>query len=141
MKRVIVGLLAMVTFSSAAFADVIIIANKDVPENTLNRKEIKEIFLGKRVQWSDHGKIHVAILKKPEFCEAFLKQYLNKSESKWRSYWKRMVFTGRGLPPRSFKTDAEILVHVSETKGAVGCVSSKRILEKSGSPVKIIEIK
>ncbi|MDM8526107.1 hypothetical protein QUF80_22255 [Desulfococcaceae bacterium HSG8] len=131
MKRLIVGLLAMMAFSSTAFADVIIIANKNVPENTLSRKEIKEIFLGKRVQWGDHSRIHVATVRDVGIHKMFLKQYLNKSRAKWKSYWKRMVFTSRGVPPRSVNTEAELIAYVTETEGAVGYVLSERIQEES----------
>ncbi|RLC09926.1 MAG: hypothetical protein DRI57_21225 [Deltaproteobacteria bacterium] len=141
MKKIIVGLLAMVAFSSAAYADVIIIANKDVPENTLSRKEIKEIFFGKRVQWSDHRKIHVTTLKDTVIHKMFLKQYLNKSHAKWKSYWKRMIFTGRGVPPKSVRTEAELIEYIAETKGAVGYVSSEGIPDDSETIVKIIKVR
>ncbi|MCP4353829.1 MAG: hypothetical protein GY795_50930 [Desulfobacterales bacterium] len=139
MKKYIIALLAVTVFSSAGFADIIIIANKNVPENTLTRKEIKEIFLGKRVQWSDHSKIHVITLKDAGIHKTFLKQYLNKSRSKWKSYWKRMVFTGRGIPPKTIISEAEAIAYVAETKGAVGYISSEGIQSESQAVVKIIK--
>ncbi|MCP4353828.1 MAG: hypothetical protein GY795_50925 [Desulfobacterales bacterium] len=142
MKQFTVGLLTIIAFSSPAFADVIIIANKNVPENTLTREQLREIFLGKRVQWSNHDKIHVATVKDDDgVYEIFLKQYLNKSHAKWKSYWKRMVFTGRGVPPKTIISEAEAIAYIAETKGAVGYISSEGIQDESEPVVKIIKIK
>ncbi|MDM8551569.1 hypothetical protein QUF72_15890 [Desulfobacterales bacterium HSG2] len=141
MKRLIVGLLAMTAFSYAAYADVVIIANRNVPENTLSRKEIKEIFLAKRVRWGDHSRIHAATVRDAGIHKMFLKQHLNKSHAKWKLYWKRMVFTGRGVPPISFDTEAEMLAYIAETEGAVGYVLSGEIQDESEASVKIIRIR
>jgi len=141
MKKLIVGLLTMMALSSAAYADVVIIANRGVPENTLSRKEIKEIFLGKRVQWGDHSRIHVATIRDAGIHKMFLKQYLNKSHAKWKTYWKRMAFTGRGIPPRSFHTDAEIIAYIAKTEGAVGYILSEKVRDESEAAVKIIRIR
>ncbi len=58
MKKNVVYLILSIVFSlSTAYAEVLIIANKDVPETALSQQEIQEIFLGKRVQRSDNSRI------------------------------------------------------------------------------------
>jgi len=131
----------MTAFAYAVYADVIIIANRNVPENTLSRKEIKEIFLGKRVQWGDHSRIHAATLRDAGIHKMFLKQYLEKSRAKWKRYWKRMIFTGRGMPPVSLGAEAEMLAYIAETESAVGYVLSGEIRDESEASVKIIRIR
>ena len=78
----------------------------------------------------------------PEVHSMFLKQHVKLSDSDWKIYWKRMVFTGRGLPPQTIPTEAELIDFVSKTKGAVGYVSSEGLPAGSekGS-VKIITVK
>lgn len=141
MKKLIVGLLMTMAFASAAVGDIVIVANGDISEDTLSRKEIREIFLGKRAQWDDHSRIHVTMLKDGGIRKAFLKQYLNKSEAKWKTYWRRMVFTGRGLPPRSFDTEAELIEYVKKTKGSIGYVLSEGVPKGSEGIVRIIGIR
>ncbi|QTA83543.1 Phosphate-binding protein domain-containing protein [Desulfonema limicola] len=138
MKKVLIYLLIAMLFSSAAaFADILIISNKDVPDTALSQKNVQEIFLGKRVQWSDNSKIHFVTIKNPDIHEAFLKQYLKKSDAKWKAYWKRMVFTGRGTPPQQFGTTQELLEYVSKTDGAVGYIDS----ETTAVNVKVVNVK
>lgn len=124
-----------------AYADILIITNKDVPETRLTQKQIQEIFLGKRVQWKDNSKIRFVTIKESIIHGMFLKQYLKKSGSKWKAYWRRMVFTGRGVPPKVINTEAEIIAYVAKTKGAIGYVSSQKISDGNENTVKIIEIK
>jgi ABC-type phosphate transport system substrate-binding protein len=139
MKRLFVSTVVFMFFLNAAFAEILIIANKDVSETSLSPQEIREIFLGKRVLWSDNSRIRFAASGDPKIHELFLEQYIRLSQADWKTYWKRMVFTGRGLPPQMIPTEAEIIEFVSKTKGSVGYVSSEGIQEKEG--VKVIGIR
>ncbi len=144
MKKVFAGLVLVmtVTFSSLSFAEILIIANKDVPETALRQQEVQEIFLGKRVQWSNNSRIRFVTVGDSEVHGMFLKQYVNLSEADWKIYWKRMVFTGRGLPPETIPTEAELIAFVGKTKGALGYVSSDGLPDKTEKDaVKIIDVK
>ncbi len=142
MKRVFWCIVLMTAIYSAAYAEVLIIANKDVPETTLSQQEIQEIFLGKRVQWIDNSRIRFVTVGEPEVHSMFLKQYVKLSDSDWKIYWKRMVFTGRGLPPQTISTEAEVIDFVAKTKGAVGYVSSDGLpITPEKDTVKIIRVR
>ena len=45
------SLLVASSISEQASADVLVIVNPDVNETDLSKKEVKDIFLGKRVMW------------------------------------------------------------------------------------------
>ena len=126
MRRIRICLLGLLLcFSSASWADVIIIAHKESPESSLSAKELQEIFLGKRVQWADNSSIHPATVKEDTLHKAFLKQYIKKSPSQWLAHWKRMVFTGNGTPPKQFDSQEELLDYVAETSGAIGYIDEE----------------
>jgi ABC-type phosphate transport system substrate-binding protein len=130
MKYIAMSMVCLcVLFSGIAWADVVIIAHKDVAETTLSEKELQEIFLGKRVQWTDNSAVHPATVKESELHEAFLERYIKKSPSQWVTHWKRMVFTGTGTPPEQFDTQQELLDYVAETKGAIGYVDAEVPIE------------
>ena len=109
----------------AAFAEVLIIANKDVMETTLTKEDIKEIFLGKKVQWKDKSKIRFVILKGGDLHSEFLKTYLQRSSSQYLNHWRKMLFTGRAEPPKKFNTSAELITYVTETSGAIGYMNAR----------------
>lgn len=80
MKKIAICLLILAGLSSGtALADILIIANKDVPDAEFSQKNIVKIFLGKLRQWSDHSKIRPVTVKMPAVRETFFREYLNKS--------------------------------------------------------------
>jgi ABC-type phosphate transport system substrate-binding protein len=122
-------------FVAPTFAKVLIIANNGVSQESLNKEEVQNIFLGKLVKWSDNKGIHFAT-SETDSHEEFLKTYINRSSSQYRNYWRKMGFTGKGRKPKAFKNDAEIIQFVSETSGAIGYVGTDAGLKN----VKIITV-
>jgi len=127
--RVWVGILAVLAAvqlcdwnSSAAASDVVLIANNGVPRTEIGADTIEQIFLGRKTRWSDGGKISFVILDGGETHEAFLKTYINKTESQYTIFWKKMVFTGKGRFPTAFQTPREVRAYVAVTPGAIGYV-------------------
>ncbi len=111
------------TFAAEAM-DVVIVANKDVKETELTKKDIQTIFLGKKAKWGDKSKIVIVTQGKGKTHVSFLKNLVSKTSAQFANYWKKLVFTGKGKMPKSFKTEKDLLTFVAKTKGAVGYVSS-----------------
>ncbi len=126
-------------FSHKAFAgEVIIVANKSVPVNSLRQVEIKNIFLGKKSQWNKNMTIKFGVLlKSPKIHTKFLRKYLKKTPSQFKRCWRKRLFSGKGGSPNYFDTQEEFLKFLSNTDGAIGYIASeakpenlKRILVK-----------
>ena len=125
MKKVFICVcVALGLMAGSAYADVMVITNKDVPESNVSQQDIKDIFLGKKTKWSNSSSIHFVLVKDPAIHEAFVKNYLQKSPSQFQNYWKNMVFTGEGKTPTSFETTQELIEFVAKTPGAVGYIDS-----------------
>ena len=88
--------------------------------------EIPSIFLGKKVQWEDNSKIRFVILNEGNLHKEFLETYVHRSSSQYLNYWKKMLFTGRGEPPKKFKTSEELIAYVRKTSGAIGYTNDRR---------------
>jgi hypothetical protein len=126
-KTVFLALLISVMLclaSTTSFAEILIIANQNVHENSLSNEEVKQIFLGKTVKWGDGSGIQFAVLK-GDFHKTFLKEYIKRSSSQYNNHWKMMVFTGKGMKPTAFETEKEMVQYIAETDGAVGYVSQR----------------
>lgn len=127
MKRMFLSVIITVALWGSielAHAQVTIIVNKTVNVTQLDRETVERIFLGKKSQWSDGTKVIPAVLKSGNVHKQFVKKYLDRDASQFSTYWKQAIFTGRGVPPKSFETEAELIDFVSETPGAIGYVSS-----------------
>ncbi len=124
MKIVLIYLIMFIMLLfGTAYGDVIIIANKDVQDSSLSIKDIKEIFLGKKVKWSDNQKVHFILSDDASLHEAFLDKYVKRSGKQFKMYWKKMVFSGKGKKPKT-KSQVEIIEYVKSTKGAIGYINT-----------------
>lgn len=107
-----------------ALADsVMVIANPSVPDSLLSKKDVSNIFLGKKSTWDDGRKIVFVILKKSKTHDDFLKTYLSKTATQFDTLWKKKMFTGRGIPPKAMNSDQAMVDFVAKTAGAIGYVS------------------
>ena len=52
------------------------------------------------------------------------------SESQLKSYWSKLVFTGKGQPPRDVQTDAEMIELVAGNPNIIGYVDISSVTDK-----------
>jgi ABC-type phosphate transport system substrate-binding protein len=123
-KRVFALLLFFSWATFSAFPDVLIITNPATELSSLKKKEVRDIFTGKKTRWNGSGKIIIAVLENSRVHKEFLWQFVRKTPSQFKNYWRRKVFTGEGKLPKSFRSEAELVEFVARTKGAVGYISS-----------------
>ncbi|MBT8343061.1 MAG: hypothetical protein HKP58_01615 [Desulfatitalea sp.] len=127
----------MLPLSGIAWAgDVVVIANKNAPDSTLSREDLKNIFLAKKSQWNSGGSINFAILTQGATHETFLKQYIQKTPSQFERHFRKLIFTGKGKAPTTMSSEKEMLAYVSSTEGAIGYVS----FETNTSAVMVINV-
>ena len=100
-----------------------IIANPGVGVAEVTASDLRDIFLGSKTTVGG-GTVEPVYSQNGEAHEYFLKTYLGKSESALRNHFKTLVFTGKGVQPRTFGSDAEIVKYVTTTKGAIGYVNA-----------------
>ncbi len=123
LKSVIAGILLLCGLAHGG--EVIVIANAQVSETSLDAGSLKSTFLGKKKKWSNNTKIVLACLREGETAESFFKDAVNKTPKQFLTYWKKMVFTGKGSMPRLFDNEADLVAYVRMTDGAVGFIQAE----------------
>jgi ABC-type phosphate transport system substrate-binding protein len=108
----------------AAAEDLVVIANPGLDENSLESKELQRIYLGKQTQWKDDTSIVPVMMKSGPLYDEFIERYLDRSVQRFVTYWRQMVFTGKGVPPKSFAGETELVDFVARTPGSVGFTSA-----------------
>ena len=119
------------------FSKMLIITNPDTHVASLKKKDIKDIFLGRKKSWEKNEQIALATLKDEATHKQFLNRFVDKTPFQFRNYWREKVFLGEGESPRSFETEEGLINFVARTKGAIGYISSP---PARPGPVKIIPI-
>ena len=105
-------------------ADYVVIVSKDSPMSSISLDMLKKIYLGQKTSWDAGGKVMSAALSSGPAHEAFLKAVTAKTPAQFQAFWKQAIFTGSGVPPKSFSSEAELAKYVGATRGAVGYVSA-----------------
>ena len=118
-------------------ADVKVIANASVGASSVSADEIKGVVLATKTSLSDGSHVVPVLEKGGPAHEAFLKEYLGKTDSALQTYYRSLVFTGKASMPKMLAADAEVVAYVAKTKGAIGYVSA----DTSAEGVKTLEVK
>jgi ABC-type phosphate transport system substrate-binding protein len=116
------GLMTLASVNAHA-GSVKIIANPSVKADSISADELKSVFLEEKSSLGDGSHVEPVIEKGGPAHEAFLKQYLDKSDSALQTYYRSLVFTGKGSMPKAVGSDAEVAAFVAKTKGGIGYVS------------------
>ena len=102
-----------------AAEEMVAIVTHPTVTDSLNKDEIKQIFLGKKTQWNDNSGITFVLLDDDELLTAFLKAYIGKTPDQFKNYWKKQVFTGKGKMPKVYQTSAELIKFLVENQGSI----------------------
>ena len=113
--------------AAAANDDLVIIANPELSGNSIKQRDLQRIYLGKQTQWKDDTSIVPVMLKSGPLYDEFIEGYLDRSVQRFVTYWRQMVFTGKGIPPKSFASESDLVDFVARTPGAVGFASTSSV--------------
>jgi len=131
---IVVGVCAA---GAASAADIKVIANPSVGTSSVSVDEIKGVFLATKTSLADGSHVEPVLEKDGPTHQAFLKEYIGKTDSALETYYRSLVFTGKASMPKMLAADAEVVAYVAKTKGAVGYVSAGA----STAGVKTLEVK
>lgn len=126
-------LMLAIVFATPALASagVVVIAHPSVSLQMLDAEQVAQLYLGRVTALPDGTRPVVLDLMEgdPQRVE-FSERVLGKSEQQLRSYWTRMIFTGKGQPPRTLNSSADMLRVVANTPGAIGYLDSGAVTGK-----------
>lgn len=116
-------------------AGVAIIVHPSNPTSSLDAETASKIFMGKSSKFPDGSK--AVPLDLPESSQVradFSEKVLGKSVSKLKSYWSKMVFTGKATPPKETSDENEMIRLIKDNPNMVGYVDSSKVT----SDVKVV---
>ena len=116
-------LVAIAIPCNAIPAEITVIANLSVKASVLSAAELRGVFLETKTSLADGSRVEPVLLKTGSAHERFLKGFLGKSNAALETYYRGLVFTGRGLMPAIRDSEQEVVAYVARTRGAIGYVS------------------
>lgn len=116
--------LATILCASHGWADMAIIAHPACPVDSASKDEIKNLYLGKAKHLGGSKAVPVDQSKDSNVSEAFYESVVGKTASQVRAYWSKLVFTGKGRPPKQVGDDSAVVAAVAGDPTLVGYVSA-----------------
>lgn len=137
MKRIISLLTLVIALGSVTrAADVAFITNPQGGDAALSAGDLKAVLLGNKTKWNSGGLVKLAVLESGPLHEQVVQDNTQRSADQFDKFWKKLVFTGKGVPPATAADEAAMLDYVAKTPGALGYVSAGAVTDK----VKVLEI-
>jgi len=104
----------------------VVVVNSESNLQRIARDDLARIYLGKKTLWEDKGtRIAPALLDEGSpLTREFLETTLKKSVSQYRAYWKRLLFSGGGAAPKTFRQSSQVLEFVARQPGGIGIVEA-----------------
>lgn len=115
--------------TSVASAEVVVIVNAASPISSASADDVAQIFLGKRSDIAGNDLTAVDQSEGNASRTVFYDKVVEKSPSQLNAYWSRLIFTGKGSPPRQVGSDAEVAEAVLEDEEAIGYVDSTAVVD------------
>lgn len=116
--------LALGLFSAARAQDVAFVVNPQGADASITVDDLKAVLLGNKIKWNGGGVIKLAVLTSGPAHEKVMQDYAQRSADQFDKYWKKLVFTGKGVMPQQAADEAALLDYVAKTPGAIGYVSA-----------------
>lgn len=129
MKKIVVLILLGISLVSLASAQVAVIANKDVPVDTIEKQKLLDLFTGDIRRWDNDEPAIVFDLKEKSIVKERFYDFLGKSTTRMKSIWLKKMLSGEGDPPEALTTEKEMVKKVAETSGAIGFVSQSSVTD------------
>lgn len=122
-------------FSFNIYANsLVVIVSKDSSIQDITKKELSKTFLAKTKRLPSGEKSMVVESTNKRLQAKFYKTICNKNEKQLRKYWTKMIFTGRGQPPKKIKSIPELISFVKNNKNAISYIP----FEDINNDVKVI---
>jgi len=111
---------------SSCNAELVVVVNAKNPVASMTAEQITQIFLGKSTSLTPFDQTESSPIR-----NEFYKKVADKESSQVKAIWSKLIFTGKGTPPKEFTSSADV------KKAVANDVNSIAYIEKSAVDVSV----
>lgn len=121
--RRLIAALALGLAAANASAELVVVVSSRSQVAAINADQVAAIFLGHASRFPD-GTQAVAVDQQlgASQRDSFYRELTGKTPALLKAHWSKMVFTGRGQPPREASGDAGVRRLVAENPAMIGYI-------------------
>ncbi len=122
--------------TTLALAEYKVIVNHGNPVSEISKKDLSRIYKMRKKRWDEGNSIMPVNLKgNSSVRKEFSKKVMGRSVKEVEAFYLKRALSGKGQPPKTMKTEKDVIDFVSSNIGAIGYVS------KGGGSVKTIPVR
>lgn len=108
--------------------DVVPVVSAKSTVTSLNTAQVADIFLGKTSRFPDGTPaVPIDLGEDSPLREKFYAQFTGKSPAQVKAHWSKIIFTGRGQPPKQVASDIEARKAVAENPNAIAYIDTRLV--------------
>lgn len=110
-------------FSTQLKAEIAVIVHPSMDIAAMTQDNVQRIFLGKATRF-ENDKVANPINQSEgnAIRDEFITKVLDKTDGQYRAYWSRLIFTGKGAPPKDMGGDADVKKLVADNPNMIGYI-------------------
>lgn len=117
----LVFLLMTLSWSNLSSADIVVIVNPAF-SGTVNTDELARLYTGRSSSLTAFNLTESQALRAD-----FDQKGVGRTSAQLKAYWSKLVFTGKGTPPREVSSEAEMLALIAGDVQSIGYISSGNV--------------
>ncbi|WP_240724954.1 phosphate ABC transporter substrate-binding protein [Onishia niordana] len=132
-----IAALALQLNAEATEAEVVAVVSADNPIDSISRIELTNIFLGKSGSFPGGAPAQPVDLREGAQSRVmFYSEFAGKSPAQLKAYWSKMIFTGRGQPPKAVDDGNAVKQWLAQNPNAIGYLDNSLVDDR----VKIVSV-
>lgn len=125
--RKLIMIVAQFFLLSSLYAEVAVIVHKDNANDAISKNEVSRLYLGKLKKFPNGSDAIPIDLQSGDARKHFYAKVVRKNDAQLRAYWSRIIFTGKGQPPRQESSEDSVMNLVSSNPNLIGYVDKSKV--------------
>ncbi|MDP4527693.1 phosphate ABC transporter substrate-binding protein [Alkalimonas delamerensis] len=93
----------------------------------LGQDEVSRLFMGRAGEIAGVPLVPLNLTDAHPLKGQFDEVVLGRSSSQIKAYWSRLVFTGKGTPPKEVSSESEVMALVANNPNIIGYVALDKV--------------
>ncbi len=125
LHKIFIGVI--VGWSSTVYADLVVIVDQSSTFEHVASDDVKRIFLGKKKTLKGLPVIPIDQREGSRHRDIFYETVVKMSDAQIKSYWSRLIFTGKGQAPQAVANDGEVKAMIKDNPNMIGYVDESEV--------------
>lgn len=118
----LISIFALLFISAQSVAGTVVIVSADSNTSSMSSSEVKAAYLGKGKKFKT-----IALSDSTAIHKDFMSKVIRKSESQFKAYWSKKIFSGKGSPPKVVDSAEMMKSSVASSNNAIGYIDSSQL--------------